>query len=294
MTILFADVAGSVDLYSRLGDIQAHQQIGKFQQLLFMIIEENHGRVIKVIGDEVMCAFDHADAAFSAACYIQERLCHQQGHGLHVRIGFHSGMTSEHDNQPFGDTVNVAARVVAIAKAGQIMLTDHSWQHLSPDNRQNTSVFDKVSMKGKSEPYTIHQATWDQNDRTVFFRHETSEPANPGHEITSVFLQTDNMESSIEYGSELLIGRGEQCQIRIDSKFASRVHVIVKCQKGKMVLTDRSANGTFIRILPGHHHSDDGEMFLRQDEWSTTSDGVFSLGEPITDITTRLIYFRCR
>ena len=293
MTILFADIAGSVDLYSKLGDFLAHQQIGQFQQLLSLVIEENHGRVIEVIGDEVMCAFDHVDHAFSAACHIQAKLINEQHHGLHIRIGFHSGMTSGHDNQPFGDTVNIAARVVAIAKAGQIMLTDQSWHHLSPENRLNTSLFNKVSMKGKSERYTIHQAMWDREDRTILSTHEPVRAANTNHKITSILLQADDRESSIEYGSEVLIGRGEQCQIRIDSRFASRVHATIRCHKGKMILTDRSANGTFIRTLPGHHDAEGNELFLRQDEWTTTGNGVFSLGEPFTDNSSRLIYFRC-
>lgn len=293
MTIMFADVAGSVDLYSELGDDVAHQRIREFQQLLSGLIKQSHGRIIEVIGDEVMCAFDQADNAFAAVRCIQETLDRERKHGLNVRIGLHSGITSEHDSHPFGDTVNVAARIVALAKAGQIMLTDQTWQYLNAENRLNTCVFNKVSIKGKREPYTVHQAVRNQEDRTILVDHDPVHAGEQRHRITSVLLQSGDRKTSIANGSETLIGRGDQCQMRIDSEFASRVHAIIKCQGGKLVLEDRSANGTYIKTLPGHRLSDSCSLFLHQEEWTTTCNGIISLGEPFPGNTSRLVRFNC-
>jgi len=292
MTILFADVAGSVDLYSELGDALAHQRIKKFQQSLSALIEEEQGRIIEIIGDEIMCAFEHADNAFSAARRIQEDLSRQLDQSLNVRIGAHSGITSEQDGHPFGDTVNVAARVVAIAKAGQIMLTDQTHQHLNKGNKMNTCVFNQVSIKGKREPYTIHQAVWDQEDRTMIVSHKSVQNAERRQNINTVQLQYDNVITTVTNGAEILIGRGEQCQMRINSEFASRVHATLKFLGGKLVLSDRSANGTYIRTQPGNRSSDNIDLFLRQDEWTTTCNGIISLGEPFSSNESRLIHFK--
>jgi len=292
MTILFADVAGSVDLYSKLGDELAHQCIRKFQQSLSALIEEEQGRVIEIIGDEIMCAFEHADNAFCAARLIQEDLSRQCDQSLNVRIGAHSGITSEQDGHPFGDTVNVAARVVAIAKAGQIMLTEQTHQHLNTDNKMSTCVFNQVSIKGKREPYTIHQAVWEQEDRTMIVAHKPEQRVELRHNISLVQLQYENVTTTVANGAEILIGRGEQCQMRINSEFASRVHATIKFLGGKMVLCDRSANGTYIKTLPGRRSSDNSELFLRQDEWTTTCSGVISLGEPFSSNESRLIHFK--
>lgn len=291
MTIMFADVAGSVDLYSEIGDDLAHQSIKKFQQSLSALIEEQQGRVIEIIGDEIMCAFDHADNAFFTACHIQENLSQQCDQKLNVRIGFHSGITSEQDNHPFGDTVNLAARVVAIAKAGQVMLTDQALQYLNTDNKMSTCMFNKVSIKGKREPYTIHQAIWDQEDRTMISVRKPSEHAELRLKASCIELQYENVITTVANGAEILIGRGEQCQMRINSEFASRVHATIKFVGGKMILCDRSANGTYIKTRKGNRADDNIEMFLSQDEWTTTSDGVISLGELFSDNETKLIHY---
>ncbi len=292
MTILFADVAGSVDLYSELGDELAHQRIRKFQHSLSARIKEEQGRVIEIIGDEIMCAFEHADNAFCAARLIQEDLSQQSGQSLNVRIGAHSDITSEQDGHPFGNTVNVAARVVAIAKAGQIMLTDQTHQHLNIDNKMSTCVFNQVSIKGKSEPYIIHQAVWEQEERTMIVSHKHKQRAERRENVSCIELQYDNVTTRIVNGAEILIGRGEQCQMKINSEFASRVHATIKFLGGKMLLCDRSANGTYIKSMQGRRASDNIELFLRQDEWTTTGSGVISLGEPFSSNESRLIHFK--
>jgi class 3 adenylate cyclase len=52
MTVLFADVTGSVELYSVLGDLEAHHRIVNFLQRSAHHVEHQHGRIIETIGDE--------------------------------------------------------------------------------------------------------------------------------------------------------------------------------------------------------------------------------------------------
>jgi hypothetical protein len=239
-----------------------------------------------------MCAFNDIDSALAAACAIQESVRRNRELGMDVRVGFHSGLTSVENGHPFGNTVNVAARVVALAKAGQIMLTDHAYQQLSNANKSQTRYFSEVYIKGKRTPYIIHQALWDQEDGTTIQRNVTN-PVERRHHVNWLYLQYRDTEVKLTEGMELLLGRGEQCGLRVASEAVSRVHATVKCQGGKLVLTDRSANGTFVKTMPGKRSSDDLELFFHHDEWMTTCNGIICLGKPITNHNTSLIHFRC-
>jgi len=293
MTILFADVAGSVELYSSLGDLKAHSLIVHFLQSMTALVERYQGRVIETIGDEIMCAFNNTDSALDAACAIQEIMRSEQEVALDVRVGFHSGLTSMKNGHPFGDTVNIAARVVALARAGQIMLTDYTCQRLSEANKSRTRYFNEVYIKGKRTPYIIHQALWDQEDGTMMMQCNVTKPVQRQPQANRYYLRYRDTEAKLTEGTELLLGRGKQCGLRVDSEAASRIHATVKCQGGKLVLTDRSTNGTFVRTISEKHSTEDTELFFHHDEWMTTSDGVISLGIPISNHDDSLIYFGC-
>ncbi len=273
MTILFADVAGSVELYTELGDMQAHQRISLFLQSMAILMERNRGRVVETIGDEIMCAFSETDDALAAACAIQESLKADRQWCLNVRIGVHSGLTGMENGHPFGDTVNVAARVVALAKAGQVMLTDQACQRLSQENKSRTSYFSDVYMKGKQEPYIIHQALWDQEEGTVMVACNDEKPLERRRQLARFVLRHGDVENVLTEGKEVLLGRGEQCGLRVDSEAASRIHATLKCRGGRLILTDRSTNGTFIRTLAGKRAADNSELFFHHDEWVTTCGG---------------------
>jgi len=292
MTVLFADVAGSVELYSALGDLKAHSRIVHFLQSMTALIERHQGQVVETIGDEIMCAFNNTDSALAAACAIQESTRSERELALDVRVGFHSGLTGVENGHPFGDTVNVAARVAALAKAGQIMLTDYAYQRLSNANKSRTRYFSEVYIKGKRAPYVIHQTLWDQEDGTTMMQRNTTKPVERRLHVNRLYLQYKGTEAKLTEGIELLLGRGEQCGLRVDSEATSRIHATVKCRGGKLVLTDRSSNGTFVKTMSGKRSSDDSELFFHHDEWMTTCNGVISLGKPITKHNTSLIYFR--
>jgi hypothetical protein len=291
MTVMFADVAGSVELYTALGDVQAHQRILHYLKSMSACIERHQGRVVETIGDEIMCAFTDPDCALSAACEIQESLQRDRKWALDVRVGLHSGVTSVANGHPFGDTVNVAARVVALAKAGQIMLTDQAYRSLSEASKLRTRFFRDVFIKGKPTPYTIHQALWDLDDHTLTVECNVAKPVERRHLVYRLSLSYRDAETMLEEGSELLLGRGEQCELRINSETASRIHAILRCHGGRLILTDRSTNGTFIKTMAGKRSSDNLELFLHHDEWTTSCSGILSLGQPVSTQNPDLVHF---
>ena len=74
LAVLFADVCGSTQLYSELGDEQARSAINTALQTVAATLPKYSGWVVKTLGDEVMCAFEDPNLAVEAACAMQSRL----------------------------------------------------------------------------------------------------------------------------------------------------------------------------------------------------------------------------
>src|SRR2546421_8585246 len=134
-TVLFADVSESTKLYETAGDAAAHDAVSRCLEIMRKATEGSGGRVVKTVGDEILALFPEPDGAVSAAAEIQARteaLPPVADTKLGVRIGFHCGPVLQKDDDIFGDTVNVAARLVAQATKGQILTSAETAEQLGP------------------------------------------------------------------------------------------------------------------------------------------------------------------
>jgi predicted ATPase len=89
-------------------------------------VESNRGVVVKMIGDGVHAAFDEPLDALNATLAIQQALTDARatnGVALQVRCGLHAGAVERRDNDYFGSTLNRAARIMAAAHGGQVLLS---------------------------------------------------------------------------------------------------------------------------------------------------------------------------
>jgi len=122
------------------------------------------GTLVKVIGDEIMCTFPTGEQAFHAACAMHHAVGeyrHQDGTPMHIRIGFHYGEVIHQSGDVFGDTVNVAARVSAITRAKQIIVTQSVVDVLPPALRDKTQKLERAEFKGKPAQFSIYLVNWD-------------------------------------------------------------------------------------------------------------------------------------
>ena len=293
MTILFADVAGSVELSETFGDIEAHNMVVQGLEIMQRGVNRHHGRVIETVGDEVMAAFSNADFAFSAACAIQDSVQSDARLPISIRIGFHTGPTAIDNGHPFGDTVHVAARMVSIAKPGQILISQQSYVRLSADNRRRTRHFNRVLLKGKQAPTEMHEILWDDMEYTKSLTNLGLHQFNR-QSVRGVRLSYDQQEVDVnEYNTAVTTGRAENCNLIVQSDLASRLHAMFVYQQGKVILCDKSTNGTFIRTTDGKRSGDSLNLFIHHEDWVMQHAGVISLGEPFGNVTERLIHFRC-
>ncbi|SVE29524.1 uncharacterized protein METZ01_LOCUS482378, partial [marine metagenome] len=160
--IMFADVVGSTQLFEVLGDDMARTTIAETLELLTNVTNSHNGTVIKTIGDEVMCTFPEADDSANAATEMHETLedandMREEGPKIKVRIGMHFGPALLEGGDVFGDAVNVAARMAAQAKGGQIITTKTTIDLLDPVTQATSRFVDRAPIKGKKEDIEIYE-----------------------------------------------------------------------------------------------------------------------------------------
>lgn len=294
MMVLFADVAGSVQLYDAIGDFQAHQKVVECLNHMTAVVEKYRGRVVEIIGDELMSVFTEPDSAFDAACEIQKSLAKNSESQLGVRIGFHFGQTAEtEDGHPYGDTVNVAARMVSMAKSGQIITNHLTREYLKTPNKLHMRYIDRVFIKGKKTPYELHEVVWDERESTILLGANNANYINRRSTELSLLLTYAGKQIHLtEASGELILGRGSRCGLVVCSNAASRLHGMLSCQNGKIVYKDQSTNGTYIRTSKGKRFADGQDIFIHYEQWVSDGRGMMSLGEPFSDNNSNCVHFR--
>ena len=131
LTFLFTDLKGSTELYERVGDLAAFDLVRAHFRVLNKIVAAEAGAVVKTIGDAVMATFPTPDRALAAAMRMREAMRTlndgRSREELLLKIGIHEGPCLAvvlNDRQDyFGTTVNVAARVQALAQSRAILAT---------------------------------------------------------------------------------------------------------------------------------------------------------------------------
>jgi class 3 adenylate cyclase len=122
-TFVFADIAGYTALTEAHGDADAADLAASFCGELTELARARGGQMIKSIGDAVMVRHDDpCEAVALGLCAAHDVLA---GHGFPaVRVGMHHGPAIEREGDWFGATVNLAARVAAVAAGGEVLVTE--------------------------------------------------------------------------------------------------------------------------------------------------------------------------
>jgi class 3 adenylate cyclase len=132
ITLMFTDLKGSTEMYSRTGDVRAYRLVQRHFEILQNLVGRNDGAVVKTMGDAVMASFctpaDGVRAASEMIHEINDFNASLAGDGtVGLKIGLHRGpVIAVKANQTldyFGQTVNIAARVQALAGSGEIYMT---------------------------------------------------------------------------------------------------------------------------------------------------------------------------
>src|SRR5215212_12122209 len=119
--IMFTDIVGYTALMGE-DEQRAFEILNKNRKLQKPLIEQYGGKWIKELGDGVLACFATVSDAVHAAIKIQEA-CNVSKEFL-LRIGIHHGEVVFEDNDIFGDAVNIASRIQALAPIGGIWVSE--------------------------------------------------------------------------------------------------------------------------------------------------------------------------
>lgn len=123
-TFLFADLASYTVLTEVHGDEEAVRLVDDYCAAMRRLLPEHGAEEVKTIGDALLVRVPDAGHAVRLGL----RAAHELGGARHgfpsVRVGMHHGPAIERSGDYFGRTVNIAARVSALAGAGEVLVTD--------------------------------------------------------------------------------------------------------------------------------------------------------------------------
>ena len=154
VTMLFTDIEWSTGLAERLGDLYP-ELLAEHHRLLRGAIEATGGYEVSTAGDSFFVAFADADAALDCACRAQRLFGGSRwpdGESVRVRMGIHTGAPAVQDGTYVGMAVHCAARVMAVAHGGQVLLTQAAVDAL----RSTVEVLDLGHHRLKDLPAAVH------------------------------------------------------------------------------------------------------------------------------------------
>ncbi len=177
--------------------------------------------------------------------------------------------------------MNLAARIVAISKAQQILTTNVTVGQLEASLQDMARAYDMAPIKGKKAEVNIWEILWDDDeDTTRICLHSDS------HGSTLKLFYQEEAVLIPQGCSSFRLGRSHDANLVVDSQVASRIHAFIEYRRGKYILIDKSANGTY--VLPNDTQQ---FVFLHGEEMVLTGGGLIGLGEPVENATRHLLRF---
>jgi len=284
--VLFADVSKSGALYQKLGDTAARNIIDACLGSIADVLPRFEGRLVKTLGDAIFCTFATADLAVLAASEMQAIVTSTRpgDYPIGIHIGLAYGPVLLEDDDVFGDTVNVAARVVAHAKPGQILVAKQTVRKLPRDVASSMRFVGSTQVKGKKDMVDLYELIWERENLTLVQDVAAIEARPENVRLTATFGSL-----TMEVGSALPVlhlGRGPENEFVIPDPLASRVHARIEFRRDRFLLIDQSLNGTYVQMQGA------AETVLRRDEIVLDSSGLISLGKSTSAQQQLCVRFR--
>ena len=184
VTVLFADISNYTALSSRMDPREVIELLNEyFTVMVEEIIFPLEGTLEKYVGDALLACWgapyqqpDDADRALEAAIAMQQAVCRlnqrwkqQRDLEIAIHIGLNTGKVAAGNigsrqliqYAVIGDTTNVSSRICSAAKAGEILLSESTFNKLI--NRSLTiEKMAPVSVKGKEQPLQVYRVLWNE------------------------------------------------------------------------------------------------------------------------------------
>lgn len=270
--VLMADVTGSTPLYEALGNAEAQRVIASRLAGLRSVVTSEHGVFVRSKGDDVLAYFEAPVRAVRAA---RAMMAQQGADSPQIHAGLHYGQIILADGDIFGDSVNLTARLTALANAGEVLASGSLVDQLPGPEARQLQLLDRIRLAGTSAPTAVYSLIGEDASTLTagFGARGTDPPRGPTERFipeTTIVLSHGGRSKLCREAGSVLIGRLDDCDVVIGRPWVSRRHASVTVRDGKVQYHDRSSLGTYVAIAGGH------EFFVRRETVMLTGSGVLS------------------
>src|SRR6266566_4644773 len=300
--IVCADVAG----YSRMmgaDEAGTHATFKAHRSAIYPIILNHGGRVVKNTGDGFLLEFPSVVGAIESAMAMQVLMAERNGHlpadrVMQFRLGIHMGDVIVDEDEVFGDGVNIAVRLEAVAAPGGVAVSGKAYHEAS--KHLSATLIDAGSLRLKNIDEPVNVWTWKpgrSNPCSGESRNTSSLPAQYRTAIVGVLPFANLNDSTDQYFSDGLTEdlihalslqsfyrvlsrnstfpfRGKNLSARLIAREIDATYLIqgsVRRAGSKIRVTAEliaPENGE--QLWAGRYDRDMGDLFAMQDEISTS------------------------
>lgn len=250
--VLFVDVSDSTRYFERYGEVAGHAMVERCLGIVVPEIERHGGTVIKTLGDGLLAAFDSAVDLVVASralhfAIVEANRSRPATEVVSVHCGGDFGsIARDAAGDIFGDVVNVAARLQALAARDQTFVTGDLVETLEPGAQEGIRHVGAFPLHGRSAEVETYEVLWRVGTSTV--------PVARAAVKLESSLSLQFKGNAIELPADrdrLTIGRVPGNDLVVEDAAVSREHAEILRRKGLLYLVDRSTNGTFLQTEGG-------------------------------------------
>jgi adenylate cyclase len=152
--ILFADIVGYTAMMQE-DENMALEKINRFRQVIHVIADELNGNVIQFYGDGCLVLFNSSTDAAEFAKLLQADFADEPQ--VPVRIGIHMGDVLLNSGNVFGDVVNIASRIQALAPSGGIYISEMVYRNIANKKGLDSVFLREETLKNVKAPMRIYE-----------------------------------------------------------------------------------------------------------------------------------------
>nr|WP_237215590.1 adenylate/guanylate cyclase domain-containing protein [Ruegeria lacuscaerulensis] len=275
-TLVIADISGSTPLYKAVGDAEAQRLIQLELDRLRRVLFEHGGVQVGQKGDDVLSYFKDADAAINAVLTLIEG---SPETSLSVHVGVHCGPIVIAEKGVYGEAVNVTARLASVANPGEACVSDEAAALLHNGARQMLTPLGQLNLKGLTEQFAAHSLisptanSFTQTRLPQSYGRTEDNLAAPEH--LTLVLRHEGQSWSCPDNGELTVGRSPGCDVVLSQPWVSRLHMVITMKDGRLILSDRSTSGTYVKSEGGR------EIQLKRETVMLADSGLISPTLPL-------------
>lgn len=150
--IMFSDIVGYTALMGENQEL-AFQLVKKNSKFHQEVIKTHRGKLIKELGDGVLCYFPKPEDAVAAAFELQQ--FYFKSKELSLRIGIHYGEVILDRHDVFGDAVNIASRLQTLGSPGSVLFSHKIREDIDENSSLKSVSLGKFKLKNVKEPLEV-------------------------------------------------------------------------------------------------------------------------------------------